>query len=94
MLLQSFSLEKGQPPLNFEGSLATRWVYKVLARVIEHFGKPFPQLMKLPIKAGQRLAGDHSAVNSGLSGGDRGVQRGVTGWGQGRVGEDRGDKEW
>ena len=79
MLLQSFSLEKGQPPLNFEGSLATRWVYKVLARVIEHFGKPFPQLMKLPIKAGQRLAGDHSAVNSGLSGGDRGGEWGVTG---------------
>ena len=76
MLLQSFSLEKGQPPLNFEGSLATRWVYKVLARVIEHFGKPFPQLMKLPIKAGQRLAGDHSAVNSGLSGGDRGGEEG------------------
>ena len=43
--------------------------------------------MKLPIKAGQRLAGDHSAVNFELSVGDRRGQGGSAGvGGQGEVG--------
>ena len=37
--------------------------------------------MKLPIKAGQRLAGDHSAVNFELSVGDRRGQGGSVGVG-------------